>query len=91
MLANLRAESDESQRVFADENRKWWTLGALSFALFMIMLDNTVVNVALPAIRRDLGIGDLRARVGRSTAYALTFARAPAHRRQARRPATDDA
>jgi hypothetical protein len=26
---------------------KWWTLGALSFSLFMIMLDNTVVNVAL--------------------------------------------
>ncbi len=30
------------------ENRKWWTLGAVSFGLFMIMLDNTVVNVALP-------------------------------------------
>jgi hypothetical protein len=35
-------------RIFADENRKWWTLGALAFALFMIMLDSTVVNVALP-------------------------------------------
>ena len=44
-------------RIFADDNRKWWTLGALSFALFMIMLDNTVVNVALPSIQRDLGIG----------------------------------
>ena len=30
------------------ENRKWWTLFAVSFGLFMIMLDNTVVNVALP-------------------------------------------
>jgi hypothetical protein len=27
-------------RIFADENRKWWTLGALAFALFMIMLDS---------------------------------------------------
>src|ERR671931_61279 len=36
-------------------NRKWWTLGAMCFALFMIMLDNTVVNVALPSIERDLG------------------------------------
>jgi EmrB/QacA subfamily drug resistance transporter len=60
-------------RIFAEENRKWWTLGALSFALFMIMLDNTVVNVALPAIQKDLGIGvsELEWTV---TAYALTFA-----------------
>jgi MFS family permease len=36
-------------------NRKWWTLAAVSFGLFMIMLDNTVVNVALPSIERDLG------------------------------------
>ena len=35
-------------RIFAEESRKWWTLGAVAFALFMIMLDNTVVNVALP-------------------------------------------
>ena len=39
-------------RLFTDENRKWWTLVAVSFGLFMIMLDNTVVNVALPSIRR---------------------------------------
>src|ERR671937_2672582 len=60
-------------RIFAEENRKWWTLLALSFALFMIMLDNTIVNVALPAIRKDLGIGisELEWTV---TAYALTFA-----------------
>jgi EmrB/QacA subfamily drug resistance transporter len=41
--------------LITDENRKWWTLGAMCFALFMIMLDNTVVNVALPSIQRDLG------------------------------------
>src|SRR5213080_5426323 len=60
-------------RIFAEENRRWWTLGALSFALFMIMLDNTIVNVALPAIKNDLGIGvsELEWVV---TAYALTFA-----------------
>ena len=60
-------------RIFADENRKWWTLGALCFALFMIMLDNTVVNVALPAIQRELGIS--RAELEWTVAaYALTFA-----------------
>ncbi len=60
-------------RILAPENRKWWTLGAVAFALFMIMLDNTVVNVALPSIQRELGIGisELEWTVN---AYALTFA-----------------
>src|SRR5213080_4815998 len=59
-------------RIFAAENRKWWTLGAVAFGLFMIMLDNTVVNVALPSIQKDLGIGisELEWVVN---AYALTF------------------
>jgi len=59
-------------RLINDANRKWWTLGAMCFALFMIMLDNTVVNVALPSIQKDLGIGisELEWVVN---AYALTF------------------
>jgi EmrB/QacA subfamily drug resistance transporter len=59
-------------RLFAQENRKWWTLAAVTFGLFMIMLDNTVVNVALPAIQTDLGISQsgLEWVVN---AYALTF------------------
>ena len=60
-------------RIFAEENRRWWTLGALAFALFMIMLDNTDVNVALPSIQRDLGIG-LSELEWTVNAYALTFA-----------------
>src|ERR671911_1425275 len=35
--------------------RKWWTLLAVSVATFMLLLDITVVNVALPSIREDLG------------------------------------
>ena len=60
-------------KIFAPENRKWWTLGAVAFGLFMIMLDNTIVNVALPSIQRDLGIGisELEWVVN---GYALTFA-----------------
>ena len=56
-----------------EDNRKWWTLGAMCFALFMIMLDNTVVNVALPSIQRDLGasISSLEWTVN---AYTLSFA-----------------
>jgi EmrB/QacA subfamily drug resistance transporter len=60
-------------RLFADENKKWWTLAAVAFGLFMIMLDNTVVNVALPAIERDLGIA-LSQLEWVVTAYALVFA-----------------
>jgi EmrB/QacA subfamily drug resistance transporter len=42
------------RHLITDDNRKWWTLGAMCFALFMIMLDNTIVNVALPSIQQDL-------------------------------------
>ena len=35
--------------------RKWWTLLAACLATFMLLLDVTVVNVALPDIRRALG------------------------------------
>jgi EmrB/QacA subfamily drug resistance transporter len=37
-----------------DANRRWWALGALGVSLFMIMLDNTVVSLALPTIQSDL-------------------------------------
>ena len=47
--------SERYGHLITEENRKWWTLGAMCFALFMIMLDNTVVNVALPSIQKDLG------------------------------------
>jgi EmrB/QacA subfamily drug resistance transporter len=59
--------------LFAAENRKWWTVAAVSFGLFMIMLDNTVVNVALPSIQRalDAGQSELEWVV---VSYALTFA-----------------
>jgi EmrB/QacA subfamily drug resistance transporter len=53
--------------------RKWWTLIAVSVATFMLLLDITVVNVALPSIREDLGASftELQWVVD---AYALTLA-----------------
>jgi EmrB/QacA subfamily drug resistance transporter len=65
--------ADMPSRLMTAENRKWWTLGAVSFGLFMIMLDNTVVNVALPTIQRDLGAG-LSELEWIVSGYALTFA-----------------
>jgi len=61
------------QRLLTEQNKKWWTLGAVAVGLFMIMLDNTVVNVALPAIQRDLG-ADLSSLEWIVSGYALTFA-----------------
>jgi EmrB/QacA subfamily drug resistance transporter len=54
---------------------KWWTLVAVCLATFMLLLDVTIVNVALPAIERSLGAGfsDLQWVVD---AYALTLAAA---------------
>jgi EmrB/QacA subfamily drug resistance transporter len=60
-------------RFVTPENKKWWTLAAVSVGLFMIMLDNTVVNVALPSMRSSLhmSLSELEWVVA---GYALTFA-----------------
>jgi EmrB/QacA subfamily drug resistance transporter len=36
-------------------NRKWWTLAGACAGLFLLMLDSTVVALALPVIHHDLG------------------------------------
>ena len=53
--------------------RKWWTLIAVSVAIFMLLLDITVVNVALPDIQQSLhsSFADLQWVVN---AYSLTLA-----------------
>ena len=53
--------------------RKWWTLLASCIAIFMLLLDVTIVNVALPSIERALGanFSDLQWVID---AYALTLA-----------------
>ena len=60
-------------RLVAPENKKWWTLAAVTVGLFMIMLDNTVVNVALPSMRRSLHLSLSELEWG-VAGYALTFA-----------------
>src|SRR5580693_5076011 len=54
-------------------DRKWWTLIAVCTATFMLLLDITVVNVALPDIQRSLhsSFSDLQWVVD---AYSLTLA-----------------
>src|SRR5919206_2381807 len=52
---------------------KWWTLLVVCLAIFMLLLDVTIVNVALPDIQRELGSSfeDLQWVVD---AYALALA-----------------
>ncbi len=54
-------------------DRKWWTLSAVCAGIFMLLLDISVVNVALPSIQRSLHstFADLQWVVD---AYALTLA-----------------
>src|SRR3984885_9987004 len=53
--------------------QKWWTLIAVCVGIFMLLIDITVVNVALPSIQRSLhaNFSDLQWVVN---AYALTLA-----------------
>jgi EmrB/QacA subfamily drug resistance transporter len=55
------------------DDRRWWTLGAVCVATFMLLLDITIVNVALPDIARDLrsSFTDLQWVID---AYALSLA-----------------
>jgi len=54
-------------------DRKWWTLGAVCVGIFMLLLDLTIVNVALPSIEHAFhaSLSDLQWVVD---AYALTLA-----------------
>lgn len=51
---------------------RWWTLAAVSLTQLLIVLDGTIVNIALPSAQADLGISDA-VRPWVVTAYALPF------------------
>jgi EmrB/QacA subfamily drug resistance transporter len=57
----------------AEPRNRGWTLAIVSIGLFMVVLDNLVVNVALPSIHRDLG-GSVQALEWTVSAYVLAYA-----------------
>ena len=65
---------------------RWSTLAVLALAQFMVVLDVTIVNVALPDIQADLGFSADGAAVGGQRVHAAVR-RLPAARRPGRRPA----
>src|SRR5256885_13798654 len=62
------------RRVFQsiDGRKRWWTLLVLCLGDLMIVLDTTIVNVALPSIRAGLGFSEA-SRAWVVNAYLLTF------------------
>src|SRR3954452_8476208 len=54
------------------DRRRWWALIVLCLGELMIVLDTTIVTVALPSIRADLGFSQT-ALVWVVNAYMLTF------------------
>jgi EmrB/QacA subfamily drug resistance transporter len=55
-----------------DTRKRWWALMVLCLGVLMIVLDTTIVNVALPSIRTDLGFTETSL-VWVVNAYMLTF------------------
>lgn len=56
----------------ATDNRRWLTLVVVGLAQLMVVLDATVVNIALPSAQADLGFSDGQ-RQWIVTAYSLAF------------------
>src|ERR1700730_9458338 len=56
-----------------NSKRSGWTRAIVSVALFMVVLDNLVVNVALPSIHRDLG-ASIQSLEWTVNAYILAYA-----------------
>ena len=56
----------------ADSHKRWWALAILCLGVLMIVLDTTIVNVALPSIRADLHFS-ATGLVWVVNAYMLTF------------------
>ncbi|WP_082590525.1 MFS transporter [Agromyces sp. Soil535] len=68
----MTSTSTESHTPVAAPSRRWWTLATVALAQLMVVLDATVVNIALPAAQADLGFSD-GDRQWIITAYSLAF------------------
>ncbi|UFS59071.1 MFS transporter [Subtercola endophyticus] len=64
--------SEASPEITAAPSRRWWTLVVVALAQLMVVLDSTVVNIALPAAQADLGFSNAD-RQWVITAYSLAF------------------
>ena len=56
----------------APSKHRWWALAVIGLAQLMVVLDATIVNIALPSAQQDLGF-DNNGRQWIVTAYSLAF------------------
>ncbi len=65
-------QTGESAATDEPDPRRWWGLVIIALAQLMVVLDATIVNIALPSAQRDLGMSDGN-RQWVITAYTLAF------------------
>jgi EmrB/QacA subfamily drug resistance transporter len=71
-LMTASAEADESPAQNPHQDRRWLILAVLSLVQLMVVLDATIVNIALPTAQHALGFSDAD-RQWVVTGYALSF------------------
>src|ERR1700740_1226367 len=64
--------AERSMNADIDERKRWLALTGVCLGVLMIVLDTTIVNVALPSIRADLGFAETSL-VWVVNAYMMTF------------------
>lgn len=72
MLLRMSSLSQAAAPAAAQSSRRWWTLAVVALAQLMVVLDATVVNIALPSAQLDLGFSNAD-RQWVVTAYSLAF------------------
>src|SRR6187431_644142 len=72
LIASVRFPIFNEVLMFDDARKRWWALYVLCAGVLMIVLDTTIVNVALPSIREDLRFSETSL-VWVVNAYMLTF------------------
>jgi EmrB/QacA subfamily drug resistance transporter len=71
-MSLTRAADDRPDAVTEDGSHRWWILAVCITAQLMVIIDTTVVNIALPAAQHDLGFSSAD-RQWVVTAYSLAF------------------
>ena len=73
MASDAELAAQGKQEVHKDlPSRRWWALAVIALAQLMVVLDGTVVTIALPSAQSDLGISNAD-RQWAITAYTLAF------------------
>lgn len=72
MSETLASDGDVKDVAAGADPKRWWALAVISIATLIVVLDATIVNVALPHAQADLNISDAN-RQWMITAYTLPF------------------